>query len=678
MTKIEAAKRIAKLKEQFQEINYAYYVLDKPLVSDAVRDSLKRELSELERQFPDLITPDSPTQRIGGKALGKFAKIRHRVAKYSFDDVFSWPEVLEFDAKVKRFLDLNLVADLEYDVELKIDGLNMSFIYKKGILEKAVTRGDGFIGEDVTHTIRTIDSVPLKLKKAIDIEVGGEVFMPLKSFEKLNKEAEKNGEEKFANPRNAAAGTVRQLDPRVAASRDLQAFFYSIADYSNIDSQINTQFELLNYLKSLGFRVEPHFRAVKNIEGVSKFFAEVEKLRNTLPFEIDGLVIKINDLKFQERLGRTAKTVRWGCAYKFPAEEVTTIVENIEVQVGRTGVLTPVAHLKPVLVAGSTVSRATLHNEDEIKRLDVKIGDTVVIQKAGDVIPDIVKVLPKLRTGQEKNFHMPRNCPICGSKVERKAGEAAHRCSNPHCFAQSKERLYHFVSRGAFDVEGLGPKIIDQLLAVGLIKDPADIFTLNKDDLEPLERFAEKSADNLIAAINQAKNITSEKFLFALGIRNIGAETAIDLIRSFSAKQKITPDNFLKIFGALAAEDFSAISGIGPIVGQSLFDWLHNYKNISLVKKLFSSGVNFITSSQIVLGQAKFTGQSFVLTGSLNSLTRDEAKQKIRSLGGDISESVSKKTSYVVAGSDPGSKLAKARELGVKVISEKDFLELIK
>jgi len=678
MTKSEAQKRLEKLKKQLWETDHAYYVLDRPIMSDAARDSLKDELEKLEAEFPELVTPDSPTQRVGGKALGKFEKIRHSVPKYSLDDVFSWEEMEDFDGRVKRFLNLAENEKIDYTCELKIDGLNMTFIYKKGLLDKAVTRGDGVVGEDVTHTVRTIKSVPLKLKEPVDIEVGGEIYMPIKSLEKLNKQLTTNNQQQqFANPRNAAAGTVRQLDPKVAAERDLQAFFYAV--YAG-GKKLETQLEILEYLKDLGFRVEHHFKKIKEIKEAKDFFENISKIREKLGFEIDGVVIKVNNLDWQERLGRTAKHVRWAAAYKFAAEQAVTVVENIEVQVGRTGVLTPVAHLKPVSVAGSTVSRATLHNEDEIARLDVKIGDTVILQKAGDVIPDIVEVLPKMRTGKEKKFIMPKVCPVCGSKVERREGEAAHYCTNKNCFAQNKEKLYHFVGRPCFDIDGLGPKIIDQLLDAGLIEDAADIFALTKGDLEPLERFAEKSAENLIEAIDVRREISLSRLINALGIRHVGEETAILLAQNISDKKQETRDkgNFIKTAQSFSVEELNQTEGVGPVVAQSIFEYFHDAKNIKFIEKLFKNGVGI--KSEVVNRKSevgKLKGKTFVLTGSLETMSRDEAKEKIRALGGSVSSSVSKETDFVVAGADPGSKFTKAEDLGVKILDEKEFLKML-
>ena len=583
MNKKEVQRRIIKLKEQMRDIDHAYYVLDKPIVTDAVRDSLKRELTKLEQLYPEFITSDSPTQRIGGKALGKFKKIRHKIRKYSLDDVFSYQEVIDFDQRIKRYLKLSPQQDIEYTCELKLDGINMTYIYQQGIFVQAVTRGDGLVGEDVTHTVKTIKSIPLKLTQSIDIELGGEVYMPIKSFQTLNKNAIKQGQQPFANPRNAAAGTVRQLDPQVAANRDLQTFFYAVFEDKKqnnlVFKNIKTQYELLKKLQSLGFRVEPHFKKFSNIQAVKSFLTQAEKLRSHLDFEIDGVVIKVNNLSWQSQLGRTAKCVRWAVANKFAAEQATTIVEDIQVQVGRTGVLTPVAHLRPVNVAGSTVSRATLHNQDEIDRLGIKIGDSVIIQKAGDVIPDIVEVLTKLRTGKEKKFKMPTHCPACGSTIIRQLGEAAHRCPNPECFAQSKEKLYHFVSRKAFNIDGLGPKIIDQLLNAGLIKDASDIFTLTAGDLQPLTRFADKSITNLIKSINQAKVISPAKFLFALGIRNVGEQTAIDLVTYLvNKKEQLTSINFITIFNSLTLENLNQIKDIGGVTAKYIYNYFHNKK----------------------------------------------------------------------------------------------------
>lgn len=664
MVKLEAKKRIEVIKKQMKEIDYAYYVLDKPLVTDAVRDSLKDELEKLENLFPEFITKDSPTQRIGGKALGKFQKHRHKIPKWSFDDLFSFEEVKEFDAKVKRFLDLPKNKKIEYICELKIDGLNLSFIYNQGWLEKGVTRGDGLVGEVVTHNVRVIGSVPLKINELIDIEVGGEVYMPRKSLEQLNQEKKKKGEGPFANPRNAAAGTMRQLDPQVASARDLDGFMWTI--YEPLKYGLKTQEDIMKKMEKLGFKVNQHYKRVNSIEETLKYFEYWQKHREFLLYEIDGIVIKVNNLLWQERLGRTAKHVRWAAAYKFPAEQVTTVVEDIEVQIGRTGVLTPVAHLRPVSLAGSVVKRATLHNLDEVNRLDVRIGDTVILQKAGDVIPDIVQVLPKLRTGKEKKFKMAINCPICSSPIKQKAGEVAYYCGNKKCYAQQLERLSHFVSKAAFDIVGLGPKIIEQLQKEDLLKTPADLFLLAEDDLKPLERFAEKSTQNLIKAIAEKKRITLARFIYALGIRHVGEETAIALADNFGS---------LKQIQTASLEELQQTEDIGPRVADSIKEWLADSSNQELIKELLANGVRIINPEKKLPG--KLNGLTFVLTGELENWSRDEAKAKIRELGGDVSSSVSKKTDYVVSGDNPGSKYAKAKELGVKIISEVEFKKIL-
>ena len=685
MNKTEIKKRIEVLKSQLHKTDHAYYVLDKPFMSDAARDSLKDELEKLEKEFPELITSDSPTQRVGGKALGKFEKIKHSVQKYSLDDVFSFEEVLEFDKRVKRFLKISSDENLEYVCELKIDGFNMSFVYEKGIFKKAITRGDGTFGEDVTHTVKTIKTVPLKLKKEIDIEVGGEIFMPIKSFEKLNENlplltSPSKGEEvkQFANPRNAAAGTIRQLDPKVAAQRDLRAVFYSVSKLQNIEVP-KSQTDVLKFLIELGFPVENHYKKINKIDEAKKFFEDIEKIRKKLSFEIDGVAIKVNNLELQNKLGRTAKHVRWATAYKFSAEQATTIVKDIIFQVGRTGKITPVAVLEPVKVDGSVVSRATLHNEDEIKRLGIKKRDTVIIQKAGDIIPAIVEVLTKLRTGKEEKINFPKKCEDCGAELKRKEGEADHYCTNSKCFSVHKEKLYHFVSKKAFNIDGLGPQIIDQLLDEGLIFDAADIFVLKEGDLKNLERFADKSAENLIKSINNFKEINLEKFLFALGIRNVGEQTSILLTQNAISNFQfpISNKNFIKCFGSLTVDKLNKTNDIGEVVAENIVNYFSDKDNIDFIKKLFDNGVKIKMQEIGGRKQKKLDDKVFVLTGGLESMSRDEAKDKIRKLGGNIFSSVSKNTDYVVAGKDAGSKLDKAESLGVKVLNEKSFLELI-
>ncbi len=664
MHKSQAKIRLEKLKKQLRETDYAYYVLDKPIMSDAARDSLKNEVEKIEKQFPALITADSPTQRIGGKALGKFKKVKHQIKKYSLDDVFSYEEVLEFDKRVKRFLKLKSDEDIEYTCELKIDGLNMSFHYKKGLFEKAVTRGDGILGEDVTHTVKTIRSLPLKLNKQIDLEIGGEVYLPLKSFEKLNLNLDK----KFANPRNAAAGTIRQLDPNVASARDLDYFAWAV--YNGQD--LKTQEEMLVKMKELGFKVDQNFKKVKNIQGAIDYIESWQTKRKKIAYEIDGIAIKVNHLDWQKRLGRAAKYVRWACAYKFPAEQVTTIIKDVKWQVGRTGALTPVAILEPVQVAGSVVQHATLHNEDEIKRLKIKIGDTVIIQKAGDIIPDIIEVLPKLRTGQEKKIKIPEKCPVCSGNAYKREGEVALYCSSKNCFAQKKEELAHFVSRKGFNIDGFGVKIIEQLMAENLIDDFTDIFQLKVDELKPLERFAEKAAQNLIDSIEKSKKISLAKLIYSLGIRYVGEETAILLATNFKSKNLT---EFLTKIKKANFEDLVLMEGIGDKVAQSIYDYFYDLKNTDLILKLEKLGVSLIQEKAVKKNE-KIFNKTFVLTGALQEMSRDEAKDKIRKLGGQVSSSVSKKTDYLVVGDEPGSKFKKAQKLGVKIIKEKEFIDL--
>lgn len=670
MDKSSAKNRLEKLKNQLREIDHAYYVLDRPLVSDAARDSLKDEVEKIEAQFPVLITSDSPTQRIGGRALGKFPKVKHNIQKYSLDDVFSFDEVREFDERVKRFLQLTENDAVEYTCELKIDGLNMSFHYRDGLFDMAVTRGDGVFGENVSHAVKTIKSLPLRLRKRISTEIGGEVFMPKKSFDRLNEENKRSGQALFANPRNAAAGSVRQLDPRVAAERDLDIFAWAIYD----GRAVATQEEMLQAMKELGFKVNPHYRKVKGIAEAIKFCEEWQAKREKLPYEIDGVAIKINRIDWQKRLGRAAKYVRWACAYKFPAAQATSVVEDIVWQVGRTGALTPVAHLRPVAVAGSVISRATLHNIQELKRKDVRVGDTVVLQKAGDVIPEIVSSLPKLRTGKERAVEAPRLCPMCHTPVKHTEGEVAIRCGNDKCFAKKYEQLTHFVSKSGWNIIGLGEKVVEQLMNEGLIRDAADIFELKAGDLSSLERFGVKSAEKLIQAIEKSKSVSLAKLIFALGARYVGEETAGLLSRHFPART--ISDFIAKIRRATVAE-IDEIEGIGETLAVAIHDYFHDEGNIALLKRLEKLGV-ILRRAEAGERRDGVTGKTFVLTGGLAGMSRDEAKQKIKNLGGKVSSSVSAKTDYVVSGDEPGSKFAKAKALGVKIIGEEEFLRLIK
>jgi len=681
MNKEKARERIKKLSAEINGLRYRYHVLDDPTVTDEVYDSLTKELKILEDEYPELREFDSPLGRIGGKPLDKFVKVKHEVAQWSFNDCFSVEELKDFDERVKRMIQKEIGViekNIAYAAELKIDGLHIVFTYERGLLKLAATRGDGAIGEDVTQNIKTIQSVPLRLSQPVDIIVEGEVWLSTDNFNKLNQERQKKGEPLFANPRNAAAGTIRQLDPKIVAERKLDCFVYDLSLIKNDTlSEPKTQIDELELLETLGFKVNKNRKLCSRVEDIVSFWQVWQKKKSQEKYWIDGLVIKINQRDWQQKLGYTGKAPRWAIAFKFPAERATTIVENIKVQVGRTGALTPVAHLKPVLVAGSIISRATLHNEDEIERLDVRVSDTVVIQKAGDVIPDIIEVLKNLRTGNEKKFKMPDKCPVCGARAARQEGEAAYYCTNKDCPARSQERLYHFVSKSAFNIEKLGPKIIDQLIKAGLVNDAVDFFTLRKEDLESLERFAEKSARNLIEAIAAKKEISLERFIYALGIRYVGEETSILLAQILTDDKRLTTDNFIETVRSLTLEDLMKIDGVGEKVAQSLYEWFHNERNINFVKKLFSHGVRLKVESSQSSVMGRFSGKTFILTGTLKNLSRDEAKQKIRSLGGDISEGVSKKIDYLIVGANPGSKLNKAKEFGIKILEEKEFIKLI-
>jgi DNA ligase (NAD+) len=661
----EAKERIVYLKKTIEHHRYLYHVLDRQEISDEALDSLKRELVEIETRYPGLITPDSPSQRVAGKPNPEFQKIAHEVEQWSFNDAFTEEDMSDFDARVKRFLREKFgEISPEYACELKIDGLKVVLTYEKGFLKTAATRGDGKVGEDVTLNVRTIQSIPLRLKEDVDIIVEGEVWLGKSELKRINKEREKSGEPLFANPRNVAAGTIRQLDPKVVASRKLDVFVYDIARYEHLPE---TQMEELQELIRLGFKINPHFELTHDIKEVVGYWKKWQKKSRHEDYWIDGAVIKVNERKYQEALGYTGKAPRFGIAFKFPAEQVTTVVEDIALQIGRTGVLTPVAHLRPVSVAGSTVSRATLHNEDEIKRLDVRIGDTVILQKAGDVIPDIVSVVKEMRTGKEKAYEFPTYVPACGGdgRIERMPGEAAFRCVNKNSFEQNKRKLYHFISKHAFDIEHMGPKNIDLLLEHGFITNFDDIFSLKSGDLLSLPRFAKKSADNLIVAIEKKKNISLPRFIVSLSVPNVGEETAEDMALCFGTLENIEKATH---------EELENISGIGEVVARSIFEWFREKENKDLVQRL----LKHITILR--LEKKKITplaGKSFVLTGTLTTLSRDEAKKKIKNLGGEVVGSVSKNTTFVVAGENPGSKYDKAQELGVKILDEDGFLKLL-
>lgn len=669
MVEKEIKDRYEKLKKTVNHHRYLYHVLDTPEIADSAYDSLIDEIVKIEEKYPELVTPNSPTQRVGDIPLKEFKKIKHQVAQWSFDDIFDFNDLVKWEEKIVRFAEkeTSLHEKIDYCCELKIDGLKVILTYKQGQLVSAATRGDGSIGEDVTQNIRTIQSIPTELDESIDLIAVGEIWLNKKELERINKEREKTGEALFANTRNAAAGSIRQLDSRITASRKLDTFVYDI-DYIAGAPMPESQTVELEYLSKLGFKVNPERKLCANIEEIQKYYESLISKKDKKDYGVDGLVIKINSRHIQEVLGYTAKSPRWGVAYKFPAEQVTTVVEDIVLQVGRTGVITPVAELRPVLVAGSTVSRATLHNEDEIKRLDVRIGDTVILQKSGDVIPDIVEVVKSLRTGKEKPYSFPEFVPACGGdgKIERIPGQVAYRCVDKNSFALLLRKFYYFVSKKCFDIDGLGPRIIDVLVENNLISDYADIFTLEKGDLLALPRFAEKSVDNLLESIAKAKKITLARFLASLSIPQVGEETATDLADKIGSLEKIR---------SMSEEELQSIEGVGPISAKEIVVWFADKNNQKVLDRLLRQ----IEIEKVVKKTGgKLSGQSFVLTGTLVKYSRDEAKSIIRSLGGDVNESVSKNTTYVVAGEKAGSKLDKAEQLGVKVLTEPQFLDLIK
>ena len=668
------SERVEKLRAQVDDLRYRYHVLNDPEVTDAMYEGLMDELHKIEEKYPELITPDSPTQRVAGKPADKFVKIEHKVPQWSFNDAFSEEDMIDWEKRIMNFLEKETgrrPADLDYVCELKLDGLHMVLTYEKGALKVAATRGDGKVGEDVTQNIRTIMSVPLKLKKEINIITEGEVWMDRNMLQKLNVERKKRNELLFANPRNAAAGTIRQLDSKIVSARKLLLTAYDISS----DNAPLTQAEELEELKKLGFKTDNHWKVCKNLGEIFKFHDEWRKKKDSQDFWIDGVVIKVNQKKYQNALGFTGKAPRWAIAYKFPAEQATTKIKDIYVQVGRTGALTPVALMEPAHLAGTTVTHATLHNFDEIKRLGVKIGDMVVVEKAGEIIPKVIRVLEKMRTGREKTVHEPEKCPICGSAVKRikifdkkQEDSAALFCVNKKCYAQELEKLIHFVSKNAFDINGFGEKIMEKLVQEGLIKNAADIFALKKEDLEPLERFAEKSAENLILAIEKAKTIALHKFIASLGIRHVGEETAISLAEHFGSIQKVME---------AGDEELKKVEDIGPQVANSIINFFQDKSSRELVGELLKNGVR-IKNNELRIKSDELSGKTFVLTGELSKMPRDKAKERIRSFGGRVSESVSKKTDFVIAGENPGSKFDKARELGVKIINEEGFLKMLK
>ncbi len=664
MDRVSAEREMRKLVDMINEHNYNYYVLDNPQISDTEFDSLMKQLVALEEAFPELSSPDSPTQRVGGAPAAGFTTVTHLAPMLSLGNAFNEQNLRDFDRRVKGGLSGEQV---EYIVELKIDGLAISLLYENGLLVRGATRGDGEVGEDITGNLKTINSIPLRIQRPVALlEVRGEAFMPKKEFARLNEEREEAGEQTFANPRNAAAGSLRQLDPRVTSSRALDAFLYGIGQARGLD--VTGHIEGLNELKSLGFKVNPQIKAFSNIEDVIDYCQEWAEKRHNLPYEIDGMVVKVNDLGQQAALGATSKSPRWAIAYKFPAEEAETVVKDIYVRVGRTGVLTPTASLKSVKVAGSTVSSATAHNEDIIREKDIRIGDHVIIHKAGDVIPEIVRVLPDKRIGTEKVFSMPALCPVCGMGVQRVEGEVAVRCPNGKCPGREREGIIHFVSRDAMDIEGLGPSVVTALLEAGLINDPADLYYLKYEDIVNLERMGKKSSENLLQAIKKSKSNSLAQLIFALGIRLVGERAGKILAAHFGTMENLQ---------AATVEELTAIPEIGPKMADSIVLYFKEPVNLLLLERLRVAGVNMIQAAPET-GDRPLQDKQFVLTGGLTRYSRKEAQEMIEKLGGKVSSSVSKKTDYVLAGEDPGSKLDKAQALGVKIIGEEEFEEMVR
>jgi DNA ligase (NAD+) len=678
VTKKETQKRIEKLKKVIKHHRYLYHVLNKQEISPSALDSLKHELYKLETQFPEFITPDSPTQRVAGKPLEGFKKIKHQFPMLSIEDIFSEKELKEWKEYLKRLMP---TQEFSYFAELKIDGFAVTLIYENGLFALGATRGDGKTGEDVTQNLKTIESIPLRLeirekmpnkiiqekaKKLIQggkIEIRGEVYMEKKKFKKLNQELKRRGERTYSNPRNLAAGSIRQLDPKLAASRPLDFLAYDIVT----DLGQKTHSEEHQIFPLLGFKTDKG-KKCKNLDEVIDFWKKNDKKRDAFPFEIDGVVVSVNQNSFFQKIGVAGKSPRGIRAFKFSPKQTTTEIKDIKIQVGRTGAITPVAILEPVEIGGVKISRATLHNEDEIKRLKVKIGDTAIISRAGDVIPDVIKVLPELRTGKEKKFEMPKKCPVCNTNLVKPEGEAVWRCPNPNCSARQRKYFYHFISKKAFDIVGLGPKIIDKLIKESLISDPADLFILEEGDLLPLEGFAQKAAQKLIESIQSKKAISLSKFIYALGIRNVGEETAQDLVRHFDS---------LKAIKKSSLGEIEEIRGLGPVVARSIYQFFQKKQNLKFIEKLKKAGVKIKKFKKEIKSQ-KLKEFTFVLTGTLESMTREAAKRKIRELGGDISESISEKTDFLIVGQKPGSKFEKAKKLRVKIIQEQEFLKMIK
>ncbi|MFH2067881.1 MAG: NAD-dependent DNA ligase LigA [Candidatus Omnitrophota bacterium] len=658
-----AEKRIAKLTREIVEHNYRYYVEDNPVISDIEYDRLVKELKELEENFPMLRRPDSPTQRVGGQPIEGFVTVRHLRPMFSLENGNSVEEVRDFDQRVRKLLE---VPQVEYTVELKIDGVALSLIYQSGRFLRAITRGDGVRGDDVTENVRTIPVIPLRIDYTGPLEVRGEAYLRHDEFARINRQREAEGESIFVNPRNAAAGSLKQLDSREVARRKI--LFFAWAGFLSEDLKDHRL--VLEFLRKHRFPVNPQIRTFQGIDAVIEYCNSWQEKRYTLPYDTDGMVIKVNRLAWQDAVGSTSKSPRWALAYKFPAEQATTRIKDIVVQVGRLGTITPVAELEPVFLSGSTVSRASLHNQDEIKRLGVKIGDRVFIEKAGEIIPQVVKVVPESRTGKEVDFAMPDNCPVCAGRLHREGGEVAVRCTNIRCPAQVKERVFHFAGRDAMDIEGLGVEMVTVLVDKGLISDFGDLYFLTYEKLIRLDRMAKKSTENLLAAITKSKERDLVNLIFGLGIRHVGTRAAEILAENFST---------LKELEQAKATDLIAIREIGPVAAESITDFFRDTETVKVINKLKTAEVNTVQKEKKPPARNPiFAGKSVVVTGTLEGMTRSGAEKMVKKLGGRVSSSVSKKTGYLIAGKDPGSKLDKAKNFGVKIFTEEDFLEMTK
>lgn len=666
MTIDEAAKRAEELRTRLNQWSREYYVEDKPTVEDYVYDKEYAELVAIEEQYPDLITSDSPTQRVGGKVLEGFEKVTHDIPLYSLNDVFSKEELIAFDQRVQKAV--GRVVD--YCCELKIDGLSVSLRYEDGNFVRGATRGDGTVGENITENLKTVRSVPIKLKEPMNIEVRGECFMPKRSFVQLNQDREAEGKDIFANPRNAAAGSLRQLDSKITAKRNLDTFLYTVADFGPMEAK--TQYDALEELEKIGFHTNREKRLCHSIDEVWAYIEEYHDKRVDLPYEIDGIVIKVNEFSLQDQLGFTVKAPRWATAYKFPPEEVETLIENIEWTVGRTGVVTPTAIMMPVRVAGTTVSRASLHNGDYIKLKDIRLKDTVLIYKAGDIIPEVSQVVLDKRPKDSEEYQLPTHCPVCGSELVHLDEEVALRCINPKCPAQMKEGLNHFVSRNAMNIDGLGPRVLEQMYDKKLVADVADLYKLTEEELLTLDKIKEKSANNILTAIDNSKDNSVERLIFGLGIRHVGAKAAKILAEHFGDLETLSRSDY---------ESIIALDTIGDIIADSVVTYFSNEEVHELMNELKQAGVNFeykgLRSTQLQEVESPFKEKTVVLTGKLTRLTREEAKETIENLGGKVTGSVSKKTDIVVAGEDAGSKLTKAQELGIEVWTEDQMAEAL-